>query len=50
MLAGVVVGGLNRPLAATLGGFSIGFATGLSRRHAPVDEQRQYLTTVVYGA
>ena len=29
VLAGVVVGGMNRLLTATLGGFSIGFVTGL---------------------
>src|SRR5882724_5016539 len=28
VLAGVVLGGLNRPIPATLGGFSIGFASG----------------------
>ena len=30
VLAGVVLGGLNRPIAATLGGFAIGFASGSS--------------------
>ena len=29
VLAGVVLGGMNRPIPATLGGFAIGFATGL---------------------
>ena len=35
VLAGVVVGGMNRLLSATLGGFAIGFVSGLARRRAP---------------
>ena len=38
VLAGVVLGGLNRPLPATLGGFSIGFASGV-RRRAPHESE-----------
>ena len=45
MLAGVVVGGMNRPVPATLGGFTIGFATGLLGGVLPTD-QSQYLPTV----
>ena len=45
VLAGVVLGGLNRPLSATLGGFSIGFASGLLGGALPTD-QSQYLPTI----
>src|SRR5437870_3870325 len=37
VLAGVVVGGMNRPIPATLGGFSIGFATGILAGVLPAD-------------
>jgi len=49
VLAGVVVGGLNRPIPATLGGFSIGFATGLLGGALPTN-QSQYLHTFVFAA
>ena len=39
VLAGVVVGGLNRPIPATLGGFAIGFASGRARRCAADREE-----------
>jgi branched-chain amino acid transport system permease protein len=49
VLAGVVVGGLNRPVAATLGGFLIGFATGVLGGALPTN-QSQYLPTIVFAA
>jgi branched-chain amino acid transport system permease protein len=49
VLAGVVLGGLNRPIPATLGGFTIGFATGLLGGALPTD-QSQYLPTFVFAA
>jgi branched-chain amino acid transport system permease protein len=49
VLAGVVVGGLNRPIPATLGGFSIGFADGLLGGALPTN-QSQYLPTFVFVA
>ncbi len=49
VLAGVVLGGLNRPLSATLGGFSIGFASGLLGGALPTD-QSQYLPTILFVA
>ena len=49
VLAGVVVGGLNRPLPATLGGFSIGFATGVLGGALPTN-QSQYLPTFIFAA
>jgi len=49
VLAGVVVGGLNRPIPATLGGFGIGFATGVLGGALPTD-QTQYLPTFVFAA
>ncbi len=49
VLAGVVVGGLNRPIPATLGGFSIGFASGLLGGALPTN-QSQYLPTFVFVA
>jgi branched-chain amino acid transport system permease protein len=49
VLAGVVLGGLNRPLSATLGGFSIGFASGLLGGALPT-EQSQYLPTFLFAA
>ena len=48
VLAGVVVGGMNRLLTATLGGFSIGFVTGLLGGALPT-EQSQYLPSLVFG-
>ncbi len=49
VLAGVVVGGLNRPIPATLGGFLIGFATGVLGGALPTN-QSQYLPTFVFAA
>ena len=48
VLAGVVVGGMNRLVSATLGGFSIGFVSGLLGGALPTG-QSQYLPTVVFG-
>jgi branched-chain amino acid transport system permease protein len=49
VLAGVVVGGMNRPIPATLGGFSIGFATGILGGVLPADKG-QYVTSFVFAA
>ena len=49
VLAGVVVGGMNRPIPATLGGFTIGFATGLLGGILPTN-QSQYLTSFIFAA
>jgi branched-chain amino acid transport system permease protein len=49
VLAGVVLGGLNRPIPATLGGFSIGFATGWLGGALP-SNQSQYLPTFLFAA
>ena len=49
VLAGVVVGGLNRPVAATLGGFTIGFAYGLLGGILPTN-QSQYLNSFIFAA
>jgi len=49
VLAGVVLGGLNRPIPATLGGFSIGFAIGLLGGALPTN-QSQYLPTFIFAA
>lgn len=49
VLAGVVVGGMNRPISATLGGFAIGFATGVLYSVLPSD-QSQYLPSFIFGA
>ena len=49
VLAGVVLGGLNRPIPATLGGFAIGFATGLLGGALPT-AQSQYLQSIVFAA
>jgi len=49
VLAGVVLGGLNRPVPATLGGFSIGFASGLLGGTLPTN-QSQYLPTFLFAA
>ena len=48
VLAGVVVGGMNRLLSATLGGFAIGFASGLLGGALPTD-QSQYLPSFLFG-
>ena len=39
VLAGVVLGGLNRPLPATLGGFAIGFASGVLGGALPTEPE-----------
>src|SRR4029077_17507005 len=49
VLAGVVLGGLTRPIAATLGGFTIGFASGLLGGALPTN-QSQYLPTFLFAA
>jgi branched-chain amino acid transport system permease protein len=49
VLAGVVLGGLNRPIPATLGGFSIGFASGLLGGGLPTN-QSQYLPSFLFAA
>jgi branched-chain amino acid transport system permease protein len=49
VLAGVVVGGMNRPIPATLGGFSIGFATGILGGVLP-SNQLQYLPSFIFAA
>lgn len=49
VLAGVVVGGMNRPIPATLGGFSIGFATGILGGVLSADKS-QYLTSFIFAA
>ena len=49
VLAGVVVGGMNRPIPATLGGFSIGFASGLLAGALPPN-QSQYLPSLIFAA
>ncbi|NUR77746.1 MAG: branched-chain amino acid ABC transporter permease [Thermoleophilia bacterium] len=49
VLAGVVLGGMNRPIPATLGGFAIGFGTGLLGGSLPTN-QSQYIPSFVFGA
>jgi branched-chain amino acid transport system permease protein len=49
VLAGVVLGGMNRPIPATIGGFAIGFATGLLGGALPTN-QSQYVPAFVFGA
>jgi branched-chain amino acid transport system permease protein len=49
VLAGVVLGGLSRPIPATLGGFAIGFASGLLGGALPTD-QSQYLPSILFAA
>lgn len=49
VLAGVVLGGLNRPIPATLGGFAIGFASGFLGGALPT-QQSQYLPTFLFAA
>ncbi len=48
VLAGVVVGGMTRLLSATLGGFAIGYASGLLGGALPT-AQSQYLTSFLFG-
>jgi branched-chain amino acid transport system permease protein len=48
VLAGVVVGGMNRLLSATLGGFAIGYASGLLGGALPTG-QSQYLPSFLFG-
>jgi branched-chain amino acid transport system permease protein len=48
VLAGVVVGGMNRLVSATLGGFAIGFVSGLLGGALPTD-QSQYLPSFLFG-
>jgi branched-chain amino acid transport system permease protein len=49
VLAGVVLGGLTRPVPATLGGFTIGFASGILGGALPTN-QSQYLPSFLFGA
>ena len=49
VLAGVVLGGLNRPVPATLGGFLIGFASGILGGALPTN-QSQYLPAFLFAA
>ena len=49
VLAGVVLGGLNRPVPATLGGFAIGFASGILGGVLP-SNQSQYLPSFLFAA
>ena len=48
VLAGVVVGGMTRLLSATLGGFLIGYVSGLLGGALP-SSQSQYLPSFVFG-
>jgi branched-chain amino acid transport system permease protein len=48
VLAGVVVGGMTRLLPATLGGFTIGYVSGVLGAALP-SAQSQYLPSVVFG-
>ncbi len=49
VLAGVVLGGLNQLVPATLGGFAIGFASGFLGGALP-SGQSAYLPSIVFGA
>ncbi len=49
VLAGVVLGGLYRLVPATLGGFAIGFASGLLGGALPTT-QSQYLPSFLFAA
>jgi branched-chain amino acid transport system permease protein len=49
VLAGVVLGGMNRPVSATLGGFVIGFGSGLLGGALPTN-QSQYVPTFLFAA
>jgi branched-chain amino acid transport system permease protein len=48
VLAGVVVGGMNKLLSATLGGFAIGYVSGVLGGALPTD-QSQYLPSFLFG-
>jgi branched-chain amino acid transport system permease protein len=48
VLAGVVLGGMNRLLSATLGGFLIGYGSGLLGGALPT-AQSQYLPSFLFG-
>jgi branched-chain amino acid transport system permease protein len=48
VLAGVVVGGMTRLLSATLGGFLIGYVSGILGGALP-SQQSQYLPSLVFG-
>jgi len=48
VLAGVVLGGMNRLGSATLGGFAIGYGSGLLGGALPT-AQSQYLTSLLFG-
>jgi len=48
VLAGVVVGGMTRLLSATLGGFLIGYVSGVLGGALP-SSQSQYLPSLVFG-
>lgn len=48
VLAGVVLGGMNRLLSATLGGFAIGYVSGLLSGALPT-AQSQYLPSFLFG-
>jgi branched-chain amino acid transport system permease protein len=48
VLAGVVVGGMTRLVSATLGGFLIGYVSGLLGGALP-SSQSQYLPSLVFG-
>ena len=48
MLAGVVVGGMTRIVSATLGGFLIGYVSGVLGSALP-SSQSQYLPSLVFG-
>ena len=49
VLAGVVLGGMNRLVSATLGGFAIGFAAGFLGGALPTN-QSQYLPSFLFAA
>jgi branched-chain amino acid transport system permease protein len=49
VLAGVVVGGMTRLVPATLGGFAIGYVSGVLGGALPTN-QSQYLPSLVFGA
>jgi branched-chain amino acid transport system permease protein len=48
VLAGVVVGGMTRLVSATLGGFLIGYVSGILGGALP-SQQSQYLPSLVFG-